>query len=81
MQSNRESLASAEKEFVLHDRHSLSALAAVAREYLPGIHESHTPLPIKALYFPRTHAVQVSVPEYPTLHTQSSGESLPVAEV
>lgn len=62
--------------------HVDAVVAAVAVEYLPGIHPVQSALPVYVLYLPATHCVHVppSGPEEPALQMQFVETPLPANE-
>jgi len=52
--------------------HAVASVAPGVVRYLPASHSRHTDAPVKILYFPAAHAVQLTplCPVYPRLHRQ-----------
>jgi hypothetical protein len=69
-------------EFAGHAEQALSAICAVAAEYLPPVQSSQAELSVLVLYLPGKHPVHAPPPllVYPGRQAQSVGPSLPAAE-
>ena len=82
-QSFAAALPAADAEFAGHVTQASDETDAVALEYVPASHASHSVAPFSSLNDPAGHAVH-SCPSasavYPALHTQSVTASLPLAE-